>query len=290
MVQRTLQTYLRRLGEVISVTTVAEALRCFEKNVDLAGVLVDVNLPDGLGTDLVREMRRRDPVLPILMLTGSDQRCWANQAHALGAEFVFKPVVAESLDRFSARALAKKALGDEGVAEVVGSLVVEQGLSPREVQVLTLSLAGTPRVALTDELGVSDNTIKTTVRHLLRKTTADTLDDLVQYIMRSALQRRGQTEGQASSVPSGAAPGRGRAGRSAAAGSAAAGSAPSSQAAEGRGKDEAAPRSAGHASRGASPGQRPAAPPTDRPHSTIRPSVGGAEDQPPARKSGGRPA
>jgi hypothetical protein len=56
--------------------------------------------------------------------------------------------------------------------------------------VLTLSLGGTPRVALTDEMGVSDNTVKTTVRHLLRKTTADTLDDLVQYVMRAALHRR----------------------------------------------------------------------------------------------------
>jgi hypothetical protein len=54
-------------------------------------------------------------------------------------------------------------------------------------------LSGTPRVALTDEMGVSDNTVKTTVRHLLRKTTADTLDDLVQYVMRAALQRRSST-------------------------------------------------------------------------------------------------
>ena len=99
----------------------------------------------------------------------------------------------ESLERFSARAVARASSGDDSVAAVVSELVSSHGLSPREVQVLTLSLGGTPRVALTDEMGVSDNTVKTTVRHLLRKTTADTLDDLVQYVMRAALHRRNST-------------------------------------------------------------------------------------------------
>jgi DNA-binding NarL/FixJ family response regulator len=193
MVMRTLRSYLQRVGSVVEAGTVEEGLRAFDENEDLAGMLVDVNLPDGLGTDLIREIRRRDPVLPILMLTGSDERGWANQAHALGVEFVFKPVVTESLDRFSARAIAKASSGDDSLATVVSELVCNHGLSPREVQVLTLSLGGTPRMALTDELGVSDNTVKTTVRHLLRKTTADTLDDLVQYVMRTALQRRGNS-------------------------------------------------------------------------------------------------
>lgn len=190
LVLRTLQTYLSRAGEVITAGTLAEGLAAFEAHTDLAGMLVDVNLPDGLGTDLIRTIRKRDPALPILMLTGSEQRSWANQAQALGAEFVFKPVVAESLDRFAASAIAKASLGDDVVAAVVGTLVANHGLSPREVQVLTLALEGTPRIALRDELGVSDNTVKTTVRHLLRKTMADTLDDLVKYVLRTALQGR----------------------------------------------------------------------------------------------------
>jgi DNA-binding NarL/FixJ family response regulator len=194
MVMRTLRTYLQRVGTVLEAGTVQEGLRVFEEHTNLAGMLVDVNLPDGLGTDLIREIRRRDPVLPILMLTGSDERGWANEAHALGVEFVFKPIVTESLERFSARAVARASSGDDSLAAVVSELVSSHGLSPREVQVLTLSLGGTPRVALTDEMGVSDNTVKTTVRHLLRKTTADTLDDLVQYVMRAALQRRSAPE------------------------------------------------------------------------------------------------
>ena len=194
MVMRTLRTYLQRVGTVLEAGTVQEGLRVFEEHTNLAGMLVDVNLPDGLGTDLIREIRRRDPVLPILMLTGSDERGWANEAHTLGVEFVFKPIVTESLERFSARAVARASSGDDSLAAVVSELVSSHGLSPREVQVLTLSLGGTPRVALTDEMGVSDNTVKTTVRHLLRKTTADTLDDLVQYVMRAALQRRSAPE------------------------------------------------------------------------------------------------
>jgi len=194
MVMRTLRSYLQRLGEVITASTLLEGLTAFEEHLDIAGVLVDVNLPDGQGLDLVRTIRQKAPLLPVLVLTGSEERSLANQAHALGAEFVFKPIVSESLERFSAGAIARASVGDHGVARVVSALVSQNGLSPREVQVLTLALAGTPRIALTDELGVSDNTIKTTVRHLLRKTTADTLDDLVQYVMRAALPQRRDPE------------------------------------------------------------------------------------------------
>jgi len=138
MVMRTLRTYLQRVGTVLEAGTVQEGLRVFEEHTNLAGMLVDVNLPDGLGTDLIREIRRRDPVLPILMLTGSDERGWANEAHALGVEFVFKPIVTESLERFSARAVARASSGDDSLAAVVSELVSSHGLSPREVQVLTL--------------------------------------------------------------------------------------------------------------------------------------------------------
>ena len=121
MVMRTLKTYLQRVGTVVEAGTVQEGLRAFEEHPNLAGMLVDVNLPDGLGTDLIREIRRRDPVLPILMLTGSDERGWANEAHALGVEFVFKPIVTESLERFSARAVARASSGDDSLAAVVSA-------------------------------------------------------------------------------------------------------------------------------------------------------------------------
>ncbi len=61
-------TYLQEAGFSVQISTnLVEARSHFSNEVDLA--LVDWLLPDGEGTDLVREWRALRPSLPILMLT-----------------------------------------------------------------------------------------------------------------------------------------------------------------------------------------------------------------------------
>ena len=76
---------------VVSAATLAEALQ----SVDTAApshVIVDFNLPDGLGTELLRHIRARGMDTHVLMITGSADFTIADRAHQLGVDlFLTKP-------------------------------------------------------------------------------------------------------------------------------------------------------------------------------------------------------
>src|SRR5688500_6056406 len=83
--------------EALLAGTMREARALLAKR-DLSGAIVDVGLPDGNGLDAVREVRVQRPLLPLLVLTGLSDKAIANRAHALGAEFAYKPPDRENIE------------------------------------------------------------------------------------------------------------------------------------------------------------------------------------------------
>jgi DNA-binding NtrC family response regulator len=82
---------------VITASTCIEALSSAAGHkVDLA--LLDYNLPDGVGTDLLRALRKGVPDLPVVIYSGRATRGKADEAEKYGASrFISKPVAASSL-------------------------------------------------------------------------------------------------------------------------------------------------------------------------------------------------
>lgn len=91
-VQEVLRAILEGRGcEAFAATTAAEATLALEEDVfDL--VVVDKNLPDRSGLDLLAEIKGRDPDLEVVMVTGYASLETAVQALRLGAgDFITKP-------------------------------------------------------------------------------------------------------------------------------------------------------------------------------------------------------
>lgn len=82
---------------VITATSCLGAINAAGSHkVDL--VLLDYNLPDGVGTDLLRTLRLETPDLPVVMCSGRASGCMAAEVGELGAAcFVAKPVTATTL-------------------------------------------------------------------------------------------------------------------------------------------------------------------------------------------------
>lgn len=75
-------------------------------------VLCDLKLPDRSGIDVLREIHRRRPDLPVVLITGYATPDQAAQAYAAGAiEFLPKPFEASEL-----LFVVQRALGSEGNA------------------------------------------------------------------------------------------------------------------------------------------------------------------------------
>jgi len=74
---------LEVVGEAGSLTEARDEALVKAEEFDLA--LIDLLLPDGIGTDLIRELRRDNPDLPVLVLTvarGPDLYAWARSMGA----------------------------------------------------------------------------------------------------------------------------------------------------------------------------------------------------------------
>ncbi|MCB1830161.1 MAG: response regulator [Chromatiaceae bacterium] len=82
---------------VITAASCGDAISAVgDHKVDIA--LIDYNLPDGVGTDLLRTLRLAAPYLPAVVCSGRASRGIAAEVGGLGtARFVAKPVAATRL-------------------------------------------------------------------------------------------------------------------------------------------------------------------------------------------------
>ena len=71
-IRRSLCMLLQAEGLVVrAFASAAEAIAAFD-DVRPACILTDYHMPDMSGMDLVREIRRRDPGMPLVVMTGTD--------------------------------------------------------------------------------------------------------------------------------------------------------------------------------------------------------------------------
>jgi two-component system chemotaxis response regulator CheY len=74
-------------------------------------MVLDINMPEVTGLDLLEFLRRRGPTrfLPVVMLSTEASDVMIDRANALGADaYVSKPVTIEELERAMNEALAKR--------------------------------------------------------------------------------------------------------------------------------------------------------------------------------------
>ncbi len=168
--------------------SLAEARRALSMRSRWAGVIQELVLPDGWGVDLLKEIRAKFPSLPVLVLTSLTDADSINRVHVLRAEYHCKPTRRRALRGFIQHAVALDRVRDVRVASIIGDFVQRFGLSPRESELLAAAVAGTSRKTLADELGTTENTLKTQVRQLLRKCgDQKSLEELGRLVLRQAI-------------------------------------------------------------------------------------------------------
>jgi DNA-binding NarL/FixJ family response regulator len=166
---------LRRFFPCTVVGTVREARDALDREGDFCGFVIDFRLPDGDGLAVLREVRKRYPNAPAVLLTGSVEVPLINQTYGLGASFLAKPIGARALDRFIEEATACAGGLDARMQRRLADIVSEYGLSAGERDVLIAKLAAVPREVFIAERAISLNTYKSQVRTLLRKLDAESL-------------------------------------------------------------------------------------------------------------------
>lgn len=134
-------------------------------------IVVDLNLPDGNGLDLIRWARKNSKQIAIVMLTMSDSESDLIAAMNAGASgYVKKSAPLEELISVLKRALiAPSSFTASEIVSALKTLSAAEILTQREVEVLrVLARVGSNR-ELAAQLHISESTFKTHVGSIYRK-------------------------------------------------------------------------------------------------------------------------
>lgn len=174
--------------------TAQEALENVERqNWDV--VILDISMPGKSGLDVLDDMHRLRPSLPILLLSIHPEGQYARRALRSGAAgYLTKESVPEELKQAVRRVQAGGRYVSAALAEQLASdlrrssdLPVHELLSAREFQVLRMLASGKTVRQISDEIALSVKTVSTYRARILVKTGMKTTAELIRYAIEAGL-------------------------------------------------------------------------------------------------------
>ena len=134
-------------------------------------IIVDINLPDGSGFDLVTWSRKVSPTTAIVVLTLNEGEEYVRAAKSAGANaFIVKSAPLSDLIAALDFAISSPTSFS---SKQISSSDMDSGLSAREIDVLHSISHGLSNAAIATNLYISVSTVKTHVSSILRKLDAD---------------------------------------------------------------------------------------------------------------------
>ncbi len=159
-------------------------------------ILLDLQMPETSGLDLLPRIKAVDANIRVVMLTASDDSQDLFQAMQAGADgYLLKETNANTiLSRLLAVLDGKVAIDDKSLLRLTqglrertpepgpGTVNTAGNLTLRERQTLTLITRGLSNKLIARELGISDGTVKVYVKSLLQKLNVHTRLELAAWV------------------------------------------------------------------------------------------------------------
>jgi DNA-binding NarL/FixJ family response regulator len=157
--------------------------------------LLDIAMPGGNGLDLLKQLRREHPALPVLILSMYPEEQYALRVLKAGAcGYLTKESATEQLiAAIQAARRGQRYASPEIVARLVTALAVEteerpqKNLSDREFEILRMIAQGHGVSRIAGKLSLSVSTIGTYRARLLRKLGLRQTAELIAYAVRHGL-------------------------------------------------------------------------------------------------------
>ena len=158
-------------------------------------VILDISMPGKSGLDILDDLRRLRPKLPILLLSMHPEQQFARRALKAGAAgYLTKDSVTEELKeavkkivaggRYVSATLAEKLAVD---LRLGADTPLHELLSDREFQVLRMIASGKTVKDISEELSLSVKTVSTYRARILEKTGMRTNAELIRYALQTQL-------------------------------------------------------------------------------------------------------
>jgi DNA-binding NarL/FixJ family response regulator len=151
-------------------------------------VIMDIRMPGMDGLEAARLLQERAPSSAVLLFTAFGERSLLSRGLDAGAKgYLLKEAPSQTL----VRAIEKLSEGEPYVdPALMPSLVSRDGhdlLTPREREILQLLADGMSNADVASKLFISQETVKSHVRHILAKLEADTRTHAVAIALRESI-------------------------------------------------------------------------------------------------------
>jgi DNA-binding NarL/FixJ family response regulator len=154
--------------------------------------LLDLRMPVMEGVEAVRQIRERDPLAKVIVLTTYDTDDDISRALKAGAKaYVLKDISADGLIGCIHDVLAGKTYLAPAAAATLAEGVARVQLTPRELGALRLMADGKSNKEIASALGISERTVKTHLGHLFEKLGVTSRTEAVKIATRRGLVRLG---------------------------------------------------------------------------------------------------
>jgi DNA-binding NarL/FixJ family response regulator len=165
--------HLHGMLEVIPAVDREETLTALARHPDCALVLLDLTLPGAHGLDLLVQLRRDFPALPIVVLSATHDRATVGSAMAAGARgYIAKTSTPVELVDAVRTVLAGGNSVTTDFAPAMASFGsvpgTSLGLTHRQADVLRLLIQGKPNKLICRDLRLSEGTVKVHVSAILK--------------------------------------------------------------------------------------------------------------------------
>jgi DNA-binding NarL/FixJ family response regulator len=177
--------HIRVVGEAADGKAAIEMAERRKPNV----VIMDVRMPGLDGLDATKELMQKEPKVAVLIFTAYSERSLLARGLESGAKgYILKEAPHETL----VRAIEKVANGDSFIDPALMPAFLsgkdrEDMLTAREREILQLLADGMSNADVAQRLFISQETVKSHVRHILAKLEADTRTHAVAIALRDAI-------------------------------------------------------------------------------------------------------
>ena len=172
VVRHGLKTAIQAHGyEVAAVAGSINEAQAFMAQTNPDAIIIDINLPDGSGFELVTWARKLSPIIAIIVLTLNDGADYVRAAKNAGANaFIVKSAPLSDLLAALDFALSSPTSFSSKPIFKIG---IDSGLTPREINILQSINLGLSNTAISTQLFISVSTVKTHISSIFRKLEAD---------------------------------------------------------------------------------------------------------------------
>jgi DNA-binding NarL/FixJ family response regulator len=157
--------------EVTAVAGSINEAQAFMAQTNPGAIIIDINLPDGSGYELVTWARKLSPSIAIIVLTLNDGADYVRAAKNAGANaFIVKN--APLTDLLAALDFAVSSPTSFS-SKPIFKLGIDSGLTAREIDILQSINLGLSNTAISTHLFISVSTVKTHISSIFRKLEVD---------------------------------------------------------------------------------------------------------------------